>query len=704
MRWQGYTTIVMALVLPFLLLPAGCGGGEGAITEIVLSPLVLQDSFALYYPVPSSASPRVPPYQVSPDLSNVAGVGDALIPPGANRWLAEKSFLVVPGGESQMYQVYQDRPGGKFVTVDALLHAFYALYDYSLRDMEKRVLLSDLEGLIGSLYDNVARMYRGSEGVVREAALQDLVYLGVAARLLGIDMDIPGEVDDDVEKELELISGHTGTVTSPLFGYREDYSQYVPRGHYSGDPDLERYFRAMTWLGRMGFYPDLGTTPAEIINSRGMTRQALLLVGALHMGEVDGEPALKVWDRIYQASSFMVGFSDDLDVCIYTRLAGEVFGWRFPLSRLGDDAAVDDFIDRAVAEQSSPAGPGGKVAEGDERDISFRLFGRRFVPDSYIFQQLVANKVVDRFMPRGLDVPAAFGSDRALEILDKVYGETRYEGYGQNMQELRRELASIDPAQVHSGVYWSWMDTLGILLKPCGDGYPAFMRGTAWQERDLYAFLGSWAEMGHGTILYSKQIGTGRHSEGPASTTAVKGYVEPRPEAFARLAAIVDMLRRGLADRGLAGAAVQERMDALYQLLLNLKTMAEKELRNDPLAAEEYQAIAGIGDSLQYLATFPLEGLEEQSSETDPSLALVSDVHTDPNYGEVLEVAVGRPAVYYVIAPVEGRPTLTVGAGFSYYEFVKPVAERLTDEAWRGMLDAGQVPEPLAWTAGFLQK
>jgi len=45
-----------------------------------------------------------------------------------------------------------------------------------------------------------------------------------------------------------------------------------------------------------------------------------------------------------------------------------------------------------------------------------------------------------------------------------------------------------------------------------------------------------------------------------------------------------------------------------------------------------------------------------------------------------------------------------VGAGFSYYEFVKPVAERLTDEAWRGMLDAGQVPEPLAWTAGFLQK
>jgi hypothetical protein len=182
-----------------------------------------------------------------------------------------------------------------------------------------------------------------------------------------------------------------------------------------------------------------------------------------------------------------------------------------------------------------------------------------------------------------------------------------------------------------------------------------------------------------------------------------KGYVEPRPEAFASLAATADMLRRGLQDRGLAEEEITQRLEALYKLLLDLKGMAEKELRNEPLNGEEYAIIGTIGDTLEYLSTFPPEVEEELASETDSDMALVADVHTDPNYGEVLEVAVGRPTIYLVIAPVEGQPTLTVGAGLSYYEFVKPASERLTDEAWQAMVESGDIPEPPAWTHSFFK-
>jgi Protein of unknown function (DUF3160) len=689
---NGCIAALIALLVPFLLLMApGCGGGgDGAIKEIVLSNQTPQDSFALYYPVSSSSAGRIPAYQVSYDLSNVAGMRDVAVPAGMAGDLAVKGFAVTPAGDSRIYQVYQGAQGGKFVTVDAVLHAFQVLRDHTLQDLEGNQLLPDLERLVTSLYDTVSRMYHDSSGTVLDAASWDLAFLGVAAQLLGLEVNLPPEVRDSVDRELKLIADHSINATSPIFGYWEDYTQYTPSGHYAIDSNLERYFLAMIWLGRMGFYLRPGTTPSELAKGRNMTRQAIILVGALHMGEADGVPALQTWDHIYQPTTFMTGVSSGLDVYIYTRLAGEVFGRRFSLSRLADDAAVDEFIDRAMAEWSGSSDFWENGTGGGDKNASFHLLGERIIPDKYIFQQLAANEVADRLMPRGLDVPAAFGSNRALEIMDQSYGDTKIEGYSQNMQELRKDINAVDPLRVHSSLYLSMMETLRVLLKPVGDGYPSFMHETAWQDRDLYTFLGSWSELRHDTVFDRGQDQAAGGA--PAATGAADaGYVEPRPEAFARLAAMADMLRRGLSDRGLASPAAAERLDSINQLLLGLKGMAEKELRNEPLTAEEYQFIAGIGDTLQYL-----EG-------TDSALALVTDAYTNSAFGEVLEAAVGRPVIYYVIAPVEGKPTLTVGAGFSYYEFIKPVGESLNDGSWRGMLDSGQIPAPPAWTTSFLQ-
>ncbi|MDY6796109.1 MAG: DUF3160 domain-containing protein [Actinomycetota bacterium] len=702
MKLKAQVSFLVTALLLAALISAGCGGDEGtqALSEITLSPVTMQDTFALYYPVPCEYDPAVTPYDVSPNLSNVVGLSEASIPSGAVSQLAEKGFCVDSGDADQIYQVYQETEAGVFVTVDALLHSFHELFDYALLDMESNYLIGDLKELIAVLDRTVWSIYQGSEGLVRESASRVLAYLGVASRLLGMKGEIPPEMEEAVESEVRLIEEHSGQSTSPLFAYPEDYSQYLPRGHYTGSQDLEDYYKAMTWLGRMGFYPRSGITFPEIQKGRDMTRQAVILVGGLHMSEVDGQSGLRVWESIYQPISFMVGTSDDLDVYGYTELIRAVFGQSFPVSDLEDDAAVDDLIERALAGEEAGADPS---SEGEgEGDISLRLFGQRLIPDAFIFQGLVHNEVEGRYMPRGLDVPAALGSERALNILDQFYGEGQYKGYTESMQELCEELDNRDPSLLHSTVYWSWLDTLQVLLKPCGDGYPFFMRGTAWQDRDLYAFLGSWTELRHDTLLYADQSFTAAEAE-PQSPDAIdRGYVEPRPEAFARLAATADMLRRGLEDRGLAADAVIERLVSIYELALDLMGMAEKELHNEPLSEGEYLAIDNIGDSLEYLVTFPSEAEEEPAGDSGSSMSLVVDLHTDTNFGEVLEAAVGGPAVYYVIAPVEGRPTLTVGAGLSYYEFIKPAGERLTDEAWQAMVSNGDMPEPPAWTYTFL--
>ena len=700
MKKRRSLTVALLLLLSLsLAAQLGCGGGGGEkISEISLSNLVLQDTFALYYPVPASGAADVQPYGYSPNLSDVVGAGAANLSPQAARTLGAQGFVVVASDEDRPYRIYQTAAGARFVTVDALLHTFNLLSGYALYDMERNVFLPDLEGLIAALFSAVEGMYRGAEGTVREAALADLAFLGVAARLLGLEVQVPEEVEEAVEEELALIAASSGVSVSPLFDCEEDYGEYAPRGYYGGDDGLTAYFQAMTWLENRAFSPDPGSTPSDITAGRDMTRQALLLVGAVHMADVDGEPALVVWDRIYRTTAFMGGTSDGLNVDDYTRLAQEVFGKEFPLASLSDDAAVDDFISRATREDT----PGDAAGEGEGTGAvpaAFRLFSKPSFPDAYVLRSLVSPEVAERLLPRGLDFPAALGSDRALQILDQVYMETQYEGYAEKMEELRRELASTDPSQARLSMNSGWLETVSILIEPCGEGYPAFMRGTAWQDRDLYSFLGSWAELHNNAEHDSAPVAAPESAPAPGGK---KGYVEPRPKAWASLAATADMLRRGLSDRGLSSPALQERLDALCELLLGLKTMAEKELRNETLTAEEYAAIAGIGDTLAYLETMPVEG-EETGYAGESSTALVYDVYADSDYGELLQAAVGRPTVCYVIVPLDGRPTLAVGAGLSYYELVEPADDRLSGEAWVEMVNTGQVPAAPAWTVSFLQ-
>ena len=44
---------------------------------------------------------------------------------------------------------------------------------------------------------------------------------------------------------------------------------------------------------------------------------------------------------------------------------------------------------------------------------------------------------------------------------------------------------------------------------------------------------------------------------------------------------------------------------------------------------------------------------------------------------------------------------LTQGGVYSYYEFPWPASERLTDEKWRSLLTANQVPPRPVWTQMF---
>ncbi len=238
------------------------------------------------------------------------------------------------------------------------------------------------------------------------------------------------------------------------------------------------------------------------------------------------------------------------------------------------------------------------------------------------------------------------------------------------------------------------------------------MISDAWARKNANTVLGSWTELKHDTNLYAKQAEavSGYDPELP------KGYVEPEPEFYARIAALVAMTRDGLVARGLLPPpapdasgmpGLTETLDYLAELALELKAISEKELAGTPLGEDEYRLIAFYGSTLEYFTALASDVGPDGDPDGDildideQDAAVVADVATgapgSPFEDTALTVGTGRFMELYVVVPIEGDLVLTRGGIYSQYEFVQPSGNRLTDEQWRARLDGGDAPALEAW-------
>ena len=677
----------------------------------------VETEFGTYHPYPVDVVPSAGPYVVEQDFSNVSNFDDfeSIFSDADKDLLAQNYFVVKPSQFKQIYDVYnfcKELHLPIFVTTDAMLHTFHILYDYALRVLEVQRFANDLDNLNKAILATMNEYYtQATSDSLKQIVLRTVAYVSVATVLKDSTVSVPTYVDSLVQGELELIRAHEGFAESPIFTspsvkYREDYSQYVPRGHYTRNEILQTYFRSMMWYGRIGLRLQPGESQVEIQKGKEETLMALLLVKALHEVTVEGEPALAVWDRIYQPTIFFVGKSDDLNAYDYDSVVENVYGadiTSLSSEELAEDTHLTDFI-TAAKELRDPYINSSWVWEDEDSEKvtkGFRFMGQHFIPDSYMFQQLVHTKVIDRLMPFGLDVMSVMGSERAFQILDEVYDQTVYPNYVSQMDSLRIEFDGLDDAAWAQNLYWNWLYTLMTFLFPKGEGYPTFMQSQAWADKELNTALGSWAELRHDTILYAKQSYSIFIGPPPPLPPFARGYVEPNPHLFARLASLANLMRIGLGQRGLLLEEFRFKLIDLESLLIALKEIAQKELTNQALTSEECDLIWTIGENIENLLTFSPDVSEQVESDSDGEMPVIADVHTDPNSGSVLEEGVGYPLFIHVIVKNEDQLKITTGSIFSYYEFTHPMSDRLTDEAWQTMLKGDDPPQMEIWTQSF---
>src|SRR5690606_20599817 len=136
-----------------------------------------------------------------------------------------------------------------FISSDMVLEALYRSHDKILQPIEKEALRPRLERLLLAMRSALAAEQETSSP---EAASALNLYFGVPLTLVdrgSVDGREPPGVAEFVNAAVEA----DGEQERTLFGVsrRVDFSQFKPRGHYAGDPELESYFRAMIWLGRI---------------------------------------------------------------------------------------------------------------------------------------------------------------------------------------------------------------------------------------------------------------------------------------------------------------------------------------------------------------------------------------------------------------------------------------------------------------------
>ncbi|MBR3635133.1 MAG: DUF3160 domain-containing protein, partial [Lachnospiraceae bacterium] len=286
-----------------------------------------------------SYTPSVAPYSVDADLGNVYDHERLYLNEEAVEKLVANNFVVVEGSSAEFFDIYEFNryaQYGSFVTTDSMMHTYHLYFAMLQENTEKKFLADSIKKMSVGMFNASVVQYetlKGSEW--EEAARLNVIYFGVANRLLGTDgVVLPQEASEEVVDEVCNINAADGIYISSITGDYEDYSQYKPRGYYEGDAQLESYFRTMMWYGRINYAQ----------NSELMNRCALLMT--LAMNDENNKESLNEWEAVYEVTSFFVGQSDDLLYYDYLPVIDAAYDSDISYENIkGNDKAFKDYTE-----------------------------------------------------------------------------------------------------------------------------------------------------------------------------------------------------------------------------------------------------------------------------------------------------------------------------------------------------------------------
>ena len=251
--------------------------------------------------IPYSYPPMIPLQGIT-----IGGLG-----PKAVLSLGENYFVVRSNsGVTSMVDLYkQNRQAGKanFVTLDSVLHPYFAFCNRVNASTIKRYLLPQIKALLTAMLRIAVSDYKQADDVeVRTDVECNIAFLSLALKLIDPEFAIPalGRVPQMVQTDYDaVVFAKPGK--SAIFDRNEDFTCYKPQGWFRSSPELTTFFRVKTWLSRLSYPINDVTFEADGIKVNNF-RRSVLLYRCLDLARVDGKPAFDAWTKIIKGM-FLLG-------------------------------------------------------------------------------------------------------------------------------------------------------------------------------------------------------------------------------------------------------------------------------------------------------------------------------------------------------------------------------------------------------------
>lgn len=591
------------------------------------------------------------------------------------------------------------------VTLDVLFFLAHLALDRALADVDAYVVAPLVSTMLHRLESRLVADGRPSHADLTASYVMARAIVAVALGLIEPHHDSGPEFERIVGTEKGRALEHEGTGISTWLGTPVDYSALAPVGMADRDDNRAGWFRALAWLENVslameGAGEGASRTRLDVAAARVQARCALLLARALDAG-VDAEAA-NAWDRLERAGQLMV---DETDAVTPRELSAAAARADVdPRSQvwLGNVVPVDR-VRHAIARGRDAA--------------AFRLLGPRATPDTEVLRSLTFPSVgarrpatatvtwslpdvVDRApapvhsvrtLPTALDIAAWLGSGEARALL-RDSGYDAYDRYDETLDHaIRMRRPERTNAERHRSPYLSMLDAIETWLAPsAGDSVQPAASTSEWRKRKVEVALAAWTELRHdATSLTRIPLGEASLPASSPELAPVPAFVEPHPEAIAKLAGVVRQARRALVTEGELphGSPALRFLDEVDDLLWTALGAAVYEAADEALPPRLESA----------LSTFPSRLIALERALADAGSAevpLAADVHADNSSSLVLEEVTGRIDEAWVVMrePATHRLVLALGASIPHYELVQPGSRRQSDTAWRTRLNADGDP------------
>ena len=618
--------------------------------------------------------------------------------------LQQNNFVITKGNNLQLFHAYEEndyRQVPNFITTDLYLQAFHMYFSYILKSLEKQHIIPTLEMLCHSFNAACIKLAEQTEDEsLKDMAEHAATFYAIPYYLLtNKTLTVPSKYETEYQEEIEHINKQEDNF-SDFLSYKDayfPYSLFKPRGHYTREPQLQAYFKAMMWLQTACFCRE-----QQEQLKRSIFQAAVLCT----YKSIDQTPLIKLYQHIYTPLTFLMGEADNLSIFDIARILEKNNAIHI------EDALTAGQIEKVnqalieLAKHKNNIKPQIEITCRDK--INF--MPQRYLSDNEVIQKLVdVNPNSQRAYPKGLDVFATFGTGTAESLLIDFYKEpNNWSEYSKELQQLKDKFKTSKSTQL--SVYELWMKSL-LTMQQTDKNNPGFMQTPEWGYKNLNTALASWAELKHDAILYGEQPMAAECGGAGPPDPIVVGYVEPNLPFWRKMENILQATRLILQQNDCMTDDLKGKTDQLNDYVTFLIQVTEKELRGEKLTEPEYRTLEYMGSSIEYFTLSVVDPdlhLDDWSlvQGPDKSIAIVAGIYTRNirgcNKNGILHIATGNANNIYVVVEIEGNLYLTRGATFSYYEFVQPLGTRLPDEEWQKMLEEKKAPAVPEWMKSIL--